>query len=181
MAFLRFAMASAMQRMGEWSFNSRVVTLSKVNTVPARTRFKETSGRRAENRTLILGISFDTKKQILPNTLHIARPEKQSHWNSTRVFSSPGILYLFDRRQDLWNSIGEGTTRADCDRWRSLDRALSCPCSRNCPPRRSSGKGARSRLHIPKAAFRGASSSDCVFPWQIGGRSYADSCRTTIS
>jgi hypothetical protein len=27
---------------------------------------------------LILGISFDTKKQILLNTLHIARPEKQT-------------------------------------------------------------------------------------------------------
>lgn len=28
--------------------------------------------------TLILGISFDTKKQILLNTLHIARPDRQT-------------------------------------------------------------------------------------------------------
>jgi len=31
-----------------------------------------------ESDALILGISFDTKKQILLNTLHIARPDKQT-------------------------------------------------------------------------------------------------------
>jgi hypothetical protein len=31
-----------------------------------------------ESDALILGISFDTKKQVLLNTLHIARPDKQT-------------------------------------------------------------------------------------------------------
>ncbi len=35
---------------------------------------------------LILGISFDAGKQILLNTIHIAKPEKQTSSNSTRVF-----------------------------------------------------------------------------------------------
>jgi len=31
-----------------------------------------------EEDALILGVSFSTKKQVLLNTLHIARPDKQS-------------------------------------------------------------------------------------------------------
>jgi len=63
------------------------VIFSKVNTVRIRrTQLKEISGRRREEDALILGISFNTKKQILLNTLHIARPDKRRHRSSTKAF-----------------------------------------------------------------------------------------------
>ena len=69
-----------MQRMGEWSF-----TLLAVIFFQGKYRTRSTDSIEGdiwqaggEPGALSLGISFDTKNQILLNTLHIARPDTQT-------------------------------------------------------------------------------------------------------
>ena len=72
-------MAAVIQGMGVWSF-TLVVVITFQNEYRTRSTDSieediwEAGG---EPDALILGISFDTGKQILLNTLHIARLDKQ--------------------------------------------------------------------------------------------------------
>lgn len=78
-AFCRSVVAAAMQRMGERKFISLVVILSKVNTARTTDSIEgdiwQAGG---EPDALIIGISFDTGKQILLKTIHVAKPGKQT-------------------------------------------------------------------------------------------------------